>query len=259
MTDTSITIHKKFSRWQASGLHLLISAAIATAVLLMMLLVWYPRPLFTAEGGSSLLLILVGVDVVIGPLITLIIFKSGKPGLRFDLWAIAILQTCALIYGSHVVFIARPVFIAFVVDQFETVRANELDPADLAQARSPDYRTLPLTGPVLIAVEPPTDEKEREERIFSALGGGKDLRHFPKYYVPYSEYRKHALAKSQPLESVQKQDRDLAIVIEKYLAESGRKASELRYLPLRTRRIWGAALVDANTGDLIKMLLPPGL
>lgn len=39
-----------------------------------------------------------------GPLITLIIFKPGKKGLKLDLATIAVLQVAALAYGTHVVF-----------------------------------------------------------------------------------------------------------------------------------------------------------
>ena len=258
MVDKTITHSRGLSRWQASGLHLLISASIAAVVIVVMLAIWYPPPLFTTEGGGGILFILIAVDVVLGPLITLIIFKSGKPGLRMDLTVIALLQISALVYGCHVMFVARPVFIVFVVDQFETVRAIELDPGDLAEARIPDYRTLPLTGPVVVAVEPPTDEKERSDLIFSAVGGGKDLRHFPKYYVIYSNYRQRAIAKSQSLETARTREKSLAGSIEKFIVESGRKESEVRYLPLRTRSGWGAALIDAKTGDLIK-LLPPSV
>src|SRR5688572_11809421 len=70
--DIPITT-RKLTRWQASGLHLLISIAIAAAALAVTLLVWYPRPLFEASGGTGLLYILVGVDVAIGPLITLVV------------------------------------------------------------------------------------------------------------------------------------------------------------------------------------------
>src|SRR5258708_32198543 len=105
---------KKVTRWQASGLHLLISVAVAAAVFALMLSLWYPGPLFEAAGGNDLLFILVGVDVVIGPLITLVIFRSGKRGLKFDLVAIGVLQMGALVYGMHVVHLARPAFIVFV-------------------------------------------------------------------------------------------------------------------------------------------------
>src|SRR5438105_2738136 len=114
---------RKVTRWQASGLHLLISLALGIAACALMLLVWYPPPLFEAEGGNKLLLILVGVDVILGPLITLIIFRQGKRGLKLDLAAIGILQLVALAYGMHIVFLARPAFIVFVKDRFEIARA----------------------------------------------------------------------------------------------------------------------------------------
>src|SRR5712692_5969992 len=138
---------KKVTRWQASGLHLLISIAIAAAVLALMLSLWYPGPLFEAAGGNDLLFILVAVDVVVGPLITLVIFRSGKRGLKFDLAVIGVLQIGALVYGMHAAYLARPVFIVFVVDQFQVASALQLDPEELAKAKYPEFRQAPLGGP----------------------------------------------------------------------------------------------------------------
>jgi hypothetical protein len=256
MSD-STTTRKGYTRWQAAGIHLLISAAIAAVVLALMLGVWYPPPLFEAEGGFGLVLILVGVDVVVGPLITSIIFKSGKPGLRFDLWTIAVLQSVALAYGSYVVAEARPAFIVFVKDQFEVVGALELSPADLAEARRPEFRRIPLGGPLLVAVEPPADEKERQKLLFLALERGRDMRHFPRYFVPYEEYKHNVLPAGRTVEQLRRSEPDIAVVVDRYLAGSGRKESEVRYFPLRATRTWGAVLVDAGSGDVVRMLIVP--
>src|SRR5258708_3551429 len=70
------------SRWQAAGIHLGISALIAAVVLVVLYLVWYPSPYFTAMGGDQFALLVVGVDVVIGPLITLIIYRANKEAAR---------------------------------------------------------------------------------------------------------------------------------------------------------------------------------
>jgi hypothetical protein len=220
-----------------------------------MLKVWYPPPLFTAEGGSDILFILVAVDVIIGPLITLVIFKSGKPGLRFDLTVIALLQAGALLYGSHVMFVARPVYIALVDDQFETVRANDLDPANFAQAPAA-FRSVPVTGPVFVAVELPEDMKVLKELISQATSGGYLVQHLPRYYIPYSDYKAKALAKSRPLKNLREDDKKITDRIDKEIADTGRKASELNFLPLQTRRGWGAVLVDGKTGDIVKILPP---
>jgi hypothetical protein len=245
---------KTLSRWQASGIHLLISAAIAAAALFVTLRIWYPPPLFRAEGGNDLLLTLIAVDVVIGPLITLIIFKLGKPGLRFDLTVIALAQAAALAYGCHVMFVARPVYIALVDEQFETVRANDLDPADVAQAALPAFRSVPIDGPVFVAVELPKDIAALRG-IISAMGqDGKFVQHLPKYYVPYSDLRKQAVEKSRPLETLRKDDKAVSDRIDRLLADTGRKASELNFLMLQTRRGLGAVVIDAKTGDIVKTL-----
>src|SRR5262249_31768987 len=89
----------RFTRWQAAPIHLLISAAIATAVVSSMLLLWYPRPFFAAAGGATLLVLLIGVDVVLGPLLTLVVYDPRKKTLALDLAIIAALQLAALAYG----------------------------------------------------------------------------------------------------------------------------------------------------------------
>lgn len=255
--DVAATIRRGMTRWQASGLHLLISATIAAAVLTGMLGVWYPRPLFEAEGGLGLVFILVGVDVVIGPLITLIIFRSGKPGLRFDLSVIAALQLTALLYGVYVVFEARPVFLVLVKDQFEVVAATELQPKWLEEAKRPEFRKLSVTGPVLVALEMPADESERQAIVASAIFGGRDAQLFTRYYVPYAERARQALAEAWTIERLRKREPHTAQVIDAYLASSGRKDAEVRYFPMRTRYEWIAVLVDARSGDVVKMLLIP--
>jgi hypothetical protein len=255
----AVVVNRTFTRWQAAGIHLFASVVIAALVLTVMVAVWYPPPLFEADGGSGLLTILVAVDVTIGPLVTLVIFKAGKPGLKFDLWVIGVLQVCALIYGAYIVFEVRPAFIVFVKDQFAIVNAIDLTAQDLRSARRPEFRSMSLTGPVLVAVEPPTDADERQAVLFSALAGGKDMQHYPRYYVPYAEAANAVLARGRTLEQLRRNEPDVAQVIERYLAEAGRNEADVLYLPMRTRRGYIAALVNAKTGELVKTLITAGL
>ena len=98
------------SRYRAASYHLIISAGIAAITLTVMLALWYPSPLFAAMGGMELIALIVGVDVAIGPLITLVIFDMRKKELLFDLAVIALLQVAALGYGVYTMSLARPVF-----------------------------------------------------------------------------------------------------------------------------------------------------
>ena len=242
------------SRWQASGLHLLISATIAAAVVTLMLAVWYPPPLFEAAGGNGLLVILVAVDVVLGPLLTLIVFKAGKRGMKLDLAIIGLVQIAALVYGAYVVALARPAFIVFVKDRFELATAVELQPEELAAAKLPQFRALPWAGPVLVAADMPTDPAEREKIVTLALSG-LDLQHFPRYYVPYAERRKEVLAKAETVARMRKTEPAAAKVIDEYLAGAAIQESAVRVLLLRTRFAWIAVLVDPVSAEPLKMLL----
>jgi hypothetical protein len=242
------------TRWQASGLHLLFSIAIAAAVLALMLSLWYPGPLFEAAGGNDLLFILVGVNAVIGPLLTLVIFRSGKSGLKFDLVVIGVLQIAALVYGMHAVYLARPAFIVFVADQFQVASALQLDPEELAKAKYPEFRQAPLAGPLLAFAVLPTDRKELSDFMFLGLAG-HDLEEFPRLFVPYAERTAEVLAKSWTLAQVRQMEPEAAKVVDPWLAQSGIRETDVRYLRLRARRAWVAVLIDAKTAQPVKMLI----
>jgi hypothetical protein len=242
------------SRWRASGIHLLISAGIAAATLTLMLALWYPGPLFEAAGGNELLFIVVGVDVVIGPLITLAVFKAGKRGMKFDLAAIGTLQVLALLYGGYIVAEARPAFIVFVKDRFEVASAIELEYAELAKARYPQFRRAPLLGPEWVVVDWPDDAAERQKLLHLALSG-VDAHVFPKYYAPYAERTKEVLGKALPMARVRELEPTYAPIIDEYLKRSGTPDAAVRYVLLKAFRAFVAVLVDARTGYPVKMLI----
>lgn len=245
---------RPLTRWHAAGAHLLISAGIATVVLGLMLAFWYPPPLFQAMGGTGLALILVGVDVVMGPALTLVVFRSGKPGLKFDLAAIGVCQVAALLYGCHIIALARPAYIVFVKDQFQVATVAELEPARLAEARYAEYRRAPWTGPELVYGDWPKETADQQRLVNAALGG-EDLQHFPKYYAPYAQGRNDILAKAERLSRIRSREPAVARAIDAWLARSGVKEESVLYLRLRARQAWVAVLVDRQSAQPVKMLL----
>jgi hypothetical protein len=113
------------NRWQASGIHFLISLLVFCLLLLVILLVWYPGLLFELNGGWEGLRIVIGVDLVLGPLLTLIVYKADKPSLKFDLTAIAVFQSLCLSAGVWVVYEERPVVLVFEYDALYSLSARE--------------------------------------------------------------------------------------------------------------------------------------
>ena len=235
------------TRGKAFFIHASISAIIAAGLTALMLGVWYPPPYFRAAGASHLEMLLVGVDLTIGPLLTLVVFKPGKPGLKFDLLIIALLQSSALIYGMSVVLATRPVFLVGEVDRFVLVRAEDVAPTDLVRGREPRFRSLSWTGPRLIAAELPSDPDERFDLAISAAQG-KDIDSLPKYYVDYSQQVSALLKRAKPLSRLLRSPAD-ASRIQKWLQSHHRSASSIVWLPLTTPDNDLTMLMDSHSGE----------
>ena len=240
-------------RARAGGIHLALSALIATTVFLAIYLYWYPDVLFDLAGGRRLFILIASVDVTIGPLITFIIFVPGKRGLVFDLAAIAFLQMAALTYGVYVLFESRPAYIVFVKDRFELVRANQI-PAELfAEARGTIYDRAPLTGPKIVSVRFPTDRAEAERIMMSSLAG-IDIQLFPRHYIAYAADRSVAASKAQPVAKLKQFNPESAPKIDALLARLHRRDDEVRFLPMRAGKALDlTVLVDAKTGDVLRI------
>ncbi len=240
------------TRGAAASIHLALSALIAAAVLLVIYMVWYPSPYFTAMGGDQLVLLVIGVDVVIGPLITLILYKAGKKGLKFDLAVIGFLQAAALTYGVMVTANARPVYSVFVVDRFEVVAANDIEKAELAKVQRDEFKSLPWAGPRVVGVVKPADAEESNRVLFS-LAEGKDLQHFPQHYVPYSTVVADVARRAQPLSDLRRYNTKRAGQIDAFLSRNGLKEADAGFVPMRAKRGERAVIVR-KTGEVVGAL-----
>ncbi|MCX7140728.1 MAG: hypothetical protein NT123_06400 [Proteobacteria bacterium] len=242
---------KPASRWKAAAIHLSASAIVAAVVVWAMLRIWYPSPYFEALGGRRLIELIVGVDVVLGPLITLVVFDTRKKSLKFDLAAVAVLQMAALAYGVHVAFQARPAYLLFVKDRFEIVTANQLEPEQLAKVKRPEFKTVPFSGPVAAAAELPTDPKELELLTMLAISTGVDVQLFPQYFVPYAEQKKLVLSMGKPPQLVGAELPQFKPVLEKALADAGLRSPDVLILPLYIKQRDLAVIVSAESANVV--------
>jgi hypothetical protein len=191
------------NRWKAAGVHLLISIALAMSMGALIYFVWFPSPYFVAAGASRLILLLMGVDVCIGPLLTLLVVNRHKPRklLRLDLTIIGVLQAIAFGYGLYVIVDARPVFVVAEVDRLVLVSAQGLADADLAKGDRPEFRRRSLTGPMLVGALPPTG-KSAGDFALQAMETGKDIDRLPQYYLPYDQVIDAVMKHAKPLSSL---------------------------------------------------------
>lgn len=189
--------------------HLGISGIIALLMICLVFGVWYPKPFYEAVGVTKIFLLVLLVDVVVGPLLTLIIAKQGKKSLRFDLAIIGVCQIAALSYGLWVVAEGRPVWLVFNVDRVDLVQAFELN-NPYASAAKGKYRKPPLNGPQWVAARIPEDVDARNTLTFDAVFAGVDLPQRPDLYIPYHDEKERIQLKAQPLAKLnQFNDEDL--------------------------------------------------
>jgi hypothetical protein len=241
------------NRWKAASIHLSISLALATAIGALLYFLWFPPPYFVAAGANKLILVLMGVDIGIGPLLTLIVVNQHKSRklLKLDLSVIAIVQTIAFAYGVHIIAAARPVFVVAAVDRFVLVSANELADADLAQGRQPAFRARSWTGPLLVGAIPPKGN-EGMKIAEQAMTSGKDIDRQPRFYLPYDQVVDKLMHHAKPLSQLKSADGYQRKQIERI--EAGANGEQLQMLPLQRGDHDYTAIVSPKGGRPLLIL-----
>lgn len=230
---------------KAASVHLLCSVLFAGLTAGLVFGLWYPFPYRELSGGRELFLLIVSVDVVCGPLLTLVLFNPAKP--RAELWRdlglVVLIQLGAMGYGLWTVWQARPLFLVQEVDRFKVVAAPDLRGASIA-GLPPALQPGWFSGPLTVATREPKDAAERQTVLFESLQGGRDFAERPEFYLPYEGAAAlKALARAKPLAVfLQKQPSQTANA-RALAAQRGADMTQWLYLPVTARQDW-VAVVD---------------
>lgn len=235
-------------RLRASAIHLAISLSVATLAALLVFGWWYPYPYRELSGGRELFTLVVAVDVVLGPLITLVIFNTRKTRrhLAMDFSVIGLLQLTALSYGLWAVFVARPVHLVFEYTRMAVVHAVDIEPSTLTQA-PPGLQQLPLRGPTLLSLRP-LQGNEAIDSVLQAIGGISQAAQ-PNLWQPYETSRMQILQASHPVARLIERFPQNADAIASAVARTGHPVHALRYLPLLSRKTAWTVLIDAQSAQ----------
>lgn len=235
------------SRFKAAAIHLVISVAIVAVFLALTFFVWYPPPYFEADGADYLLGLLGGVDVVLGPTLTLIVFKAGKPGLKFDLGMIAAVQVAALAYGGHIIFEGRTGYVVFAVDRFNIISASEVDATKI---KYPDLRASVFGGPRLVYARLPEDSEVAKNMALEVIAGaGRDIEARPELYEPYESNRDEVAAKARSVSDLALASQAASVLVEKFAAKHDTRVEDLSFVPLVGKNKDMVMMIDSRTGD----------
>jgi hypothetical protein len=235
-------------RFRFGFLHLVISVVVALFVTIPTIVWLYPSPFFEAAGGLKLFLIILAVDICIGPLLTFLVFDRKKKSLRFDLTVICGLQIAALVYGGYVIAMSRPVFLTYVVDRFETVNFADVDVDEFKKA--PGSLKLPAWGkPELAFAQMPEDPEERSNLLFASLNG-VDLNRMFRYYKPAEQALPLIVKRAQAIAELSKYND--SVRIKKQLSPFA--IETVSFVPVMGSKRDLTAIVDSKTGRLISVV-----
>lgn len=228
--------------------HLAISLLIALLVIGLVFFVWYPSPLATAVGVTQVFLMMLAIDVIVGPFLGLLVYKQGKKSLKFDLSVIIGIQIAALCYGLFSIEQGRPVWVAYNVDSFELVRKNEIINDHIDQSL-PQYQNVPWFKPQYVAVQFATDIKMRNDDLFTEVLGGISLAQKPERYVDFVQARSQlqqrvrSLRELNQYNDVQQVDR----IVSKYPQATG-------FVPLKANAVDMTVLINKDKGEVVKIV-----
>lgn len=232
-------------------LHVTVSAAVVGTVIAIIFLSWYPSPYFRISGGEQVLRVLIGVDLVLGPLLTVLLYKPGKKGLWFDMWFIAIVQLTALVYGTSVIYEQRPQYVVYSGDRFAV-----LPEADLVTDGDPIVACPERDRPPCVAVAVlPSDPDERNVVFARSVEEGIELEQQPRYWQPLADARSEVLSDAKPLALLAEASPRGETGVARVLARTGRDADTLRWVPVVNKRLDAFVLIiDAETAEPVDVV-----
>ena len=176
---------------KASLIHLALSIVLVGLVIGSIVFLFFPQLFIHISDFKEIASIIISVDLILGPLLTFVVFQPNKKSIKFDLSVIAALQFSALVYGAYALFEVHPVYITFNVDRFTIISAKDAEPE---KAQYDEFKVSKLATAKLAFAKMPEDQAKRNEIILTAAMGGGDLDQRVEYYEPYNENISHILA-----------------------------------------------------------------
>ncbi len=245
----------KISRLKAFLIHLVLSLLVFSSLVTIMYISWFPGDYFSLDGGLQGLKIVGAIDIVLGPALTLILFKPGKPKLKMDMSIIVSIQISALIFGFYSAYQQHTVGLVFAEGEFSTLSYKDLR---LANQDIEEFGLIPVdfdklgdSSPKQIFTEQ-LDTESFGKYLQEVLNGMPSLRERTDKYHPLSQNHEQ-LAKSR-LDRDTLQKKNALKIIDAVLRQENKSFDDYQYYNFRARYGRGIALFDINLKRVVHLL-----
>ena len=244
-------LFSEISRKQAFLTHISISLCIFFILAYLIVFQWYPSFYFEHDGGDRGLLTIFVVDVILGPGLTLLVFKQGKKGLKFDMTMILLFQVVALSWGIKSVYLSRPSATVFYHGQFACLSQDDIAPEVLGRLSKNSS-----SGPVLALLRRPDTLVKYSDFLNKAyFANSSEIYFYGDRFEPVGENNIHRI-KSYELnveESIEKTNQrvDISKRNWKKYKTSNPVSEGLGYYPLKCRYKVGMVVFDFSQGKIV--------
>lgn len=229
---------------KALGIHLLFSILLALICFLIVYYLWYPSPLLNGTNVVNIFFLMMAVDLIVGPLLTFIVYRRPKKTLKMDLMIIVLMQLSAMSYGMYAIYQGRPVLVAFVMDRFELVRANEIvdDPAHPYQPQNEGLNYVYVDLGQNVA-------KQRLQNFIIETQQGVRPAQRPEFYQNMNLAKSKIQIASQPISNLKKYNATNKVdeIMQRYPQADG-------FIPLTTNDVDLTVLIAQKNSQIIKIV-----
>lgn len=227
--------------------HMAASVCIALLVLGLVYGLWYPSPLAQAVGVTHIFLMLLAIDVILGPILGFVVYRESKKTLKFDLSVIILIQIAALVFGVYNIAQARPAWVVFNTDRFELIRNNDLVLSE--QAPQAEFAQVSWIGPQWAAVKFANDIQQKNEDLFAEAIGGLSIAQRPERYIDIDEEKVTLQKRALPLNILYQYNdkQQVNTVLAKYPQAN-------HWLPMKALSIDMVVLINKETAKVIKIV-----
>ena len=182
------------NKLKAFSIHLLLSLILVSVLMGLVIYFWFPLDYLGITSFKDIALLIIAIDLVLGPVLTFIVFNPKKKSLKFDLAAIVAFQFIAMTYGVYALYQTHPLFVTYKQGVFNLVNANEITPEN---AKYNEFKISKLSSAKLAFTKLPDNPKEKLEIMMGVdFKGEPDIDRRAEFYEPYENHLDTILANS---------------------------------------------------------------
>jgi len=216
-------------------------------------LIWYPYPYYVIHSTFNAIKFVLIVDLVLGPLLTFIVYNTAKPfkELKRDLLIIVTIQIAALAWGTYVLHSVRPLFAVYFNGEIHSITKVSFDNSGF----DPSIKTPGIfERPKLVYIKPFSGEDYKRKTLRQMKGDELGFVLQTQLYEILNDVtKKDMFSRSLSQEQLTKRADHKQILMD-FLKHKNLKFDDVLLYPVMAGPYNAVVVIDKNTMDAIDTL-----